>query len=171
MAILTFKAHLYAARKRKAARTRRRRSPKKGHLKSHLSLYSLHYADACNKFAGPISASLLPGYSGSLECISQRWRSVGKSVSDLTGPRFKPQTSRSRHERVTTRPTGQWTRSYIARTRTRMKFSSRGKSRRLPPERNFRRRSRQLLCSTNLHSKLRLLHHKYYTSLHCDTNN
>ena len=28
------------------------------------------------------------------------------AVSDLTGPRFEPQTSRSRDERVTARPTG-----------------------------------------------------------------
>ena len=39
--------------------------------------------------------------------MSQRWLVVGNSVSDLTGPRFKPQTFRSRNERVTARPTGQ----------------------------------------------------------------
>ena len=38
--------------------------------------------------------------------MSQRWRAVGNTVSDLTGPRFEPQTSRSRDERVTARPTG-----------------------------------------------------------------
>ena len=38
--------------------------------------------------------------------MSQRWRAVGNTVSDLTGPRFKPQTSRSRDERVTARPSG-----------------------------------------------------------------
>ena len=37
------------------------------------------------------------------EKMSQRWRAVGNTVSDLTSPRFEPQTSRSRHERVTTR--------------------------------------------------------------------
>ena len=31
----------------------------------------------------------------------QRWRAVGNTVSDLTGPRFEPLTSRSRDERVT----------------------------------------------------------------------
>ena len=31
----------------------------------------------------------------------QRWRAVDNTVSDLTGPRFEPQTSRSRDERVT----------------------------------------------------------------------
>ena len=38
--------------------------------------------------------------------MSQRWRAVGNTVFDLTGPRFEPQTSRSRDERVTARPTG-----------------------------------------------------------------
>ena len=38
--------------------------------------------------------------------MSQRWRAVGKTASDLTGPRFEPQTSRFRDERVTDRPTG-----------------------------------------------------------------
>ena len=36
--------------------------------------------------------------------LSQRWRAVGNAVSDLTGPRFEPLTSRSRDERVTARP-------------------------------------------------------------------
>ena len=38
--------------------------------------------------------------------MSQRWRAVGNDESDLTGPRFERQTSRSKDERVTTRPTG-----------------------------------------------------------------
>ena len=38
----------------------------------------------------------------------QRWRAVGNTVSDLTGPRFEPQTPRSRDERVTARPTGRF---------------------------------------------------------------
>ena len=33
--------------------------------------------------------------------MSQPWRTVGNTVSDLTGLRFEPQTSRSRDERVT----------------------------------------------------------------------
>ena len=33
--------------------------------------------------------------------MSLRWRAVGNTVSDLTGPRFEAQTSRSRDERVT----------------------------------------------------------------------
>ena len=75
-------------------------------IKSNLSLYSLHYAEACNELAGPISASLRPGNTAPFEEMLQRWRAVGNTVSDLTGPRFEPQTSRSRDERVTARPTG-----------------------------------------------------------------
>ena len=48
-----------------------------------------------------------------------------------------------------------------ARTRARTEFSSRGKQRRLPPERNFRRRSRRRLCSTNQRSQFRPRHHVY----------
>ena len=70
---------------------------------SNLSLYLLDYAKACNKLAGPISASLRPGNTAPFEVISQRWRAVGNTVSDFTGPRFEPQTSRSRDERVTAR--------------------------------------------------------------------
>ena len=77
-------------------------------MKSNLSLYSLDYAEACNELAGLISASLRPGNTASFEKMSQRWRAVGNIVSDLTGPRFEPQTSRSRYERVTARPTGRW---------------------------------------------------------------
>ena len=36
--------------------------------------------------------------------MAQRWRAVGNSVSDLTGPRLESQNSHSRDERVTTRP-------------------------------------------------------------------
>ena len=75
-------------------------------IKSNLSLYSLYYAEACNELAGPISASLRPGNTAPFEEMSQRWRAVGNTVSDLTGLRFEPQTSRSRDERVTARPTG-----------------------------------------------------------------
>ena len=75
-------------------------------IKSNLSLYSLYYAEACNELAGPISASLRPGNTAPFKEMSQRWRAVGNTVSDLTGLRFEPQTSRSRDERVTARPTG-----------------------------------------------------------------
>ena len=33
---------------------------------------------------------------------------VGNTVSDLTGPRFEPQTSRSRDERISARPNGRF---------------------------------------------------------------
>ena len=36
--------------------------------------------------------------------MMQRWRAVGNIVSDLTGQKFEPQTSRSRDESVTARP-------------------------------------------------------------------
>ena len=62
----------------------------------------------CNEFAGTISASLRPGNTAPFEEMSQRWRAVGNTVSDLTGPRFEPQTSRSRDKRVTARPTGRF---------------------------------------------------------------
>ena len=37
--------------------------------------------------------------------MSQRLRAIANTVSDLTSPRFEPQTSRSRDEHVTARPT------------------------------------------------------------------
>ena len=55
---------------------------------------------ACDEFAGPISASLRPGNTASFEEMSQRLRTVDNTVSDLTGPRFEPQTSRFRDERL-----------------------------------------------------------------------
>ena len=67
---------------------------------SNFSLYSLYYAEVCNEFARSVSASLRPGNTTPFE-MSRRWRAVGNTVSDLTGPRFEPQTSCSRDERVT----------------------------------------------------------------------
>ena len=49
--------------------------------------------------------SLRPTNTAFFEEMSQRWRVIGKIVSDLTGPRFEPQTCRSTDERVTARPT------------------------------------------------------------------
>ena len=46
----------------------------------------------------------------SFEEMSQRWRAVGNTVSDLTGLIFEPQTSRSRDESNTARPTGRFQR-------------------------------------------------------------
>ena len=48
---------------------------------------------------GPSPRHLRPGNTAPFEEMSQRWRAVGNTVSDLTGPRFEPQTSRSRDER------------------------------------------------------------------------
>ena len=74
--------------------------------KSNLSLYSLYYAEACNELARPIFASLRLGNTAFFEEMSQRWRAIGVTASDLTGPRFELHTSLSRDERVTARPTG-----------------------------------------------------------------
>ena len=65
-----------------------------------------HYArcitpKACIEFTGLISASLRPGNAVPFNEMLQRWRVVGNTVSNLTGPRFETQTSRSRDERVT----------------------------------------------------------------------
>ena len=58
--------------------------------KSNLLLCSLYYAEACNEFAGPTSASLRPGNAALFKEMLQRWRAVGNNVSDLTGARFTP---------------------------------------------------------------------------------
>ena len=42
----------------------------------------------------------------SFEEMSQRWRADGNTVSDLACPRFEPQTSCFKDERVSARPTG-----------------------------------------------------------------
>ena len=68
--------------------------------RSNLSLYSLYYAEAWNELTGPISASLRPDNTASFEEVLQRRQAIGNTVSDLTGPRFEPQTSRSRDKRV-----------------------------------------------------------------------
>ena len=44
-----------------------------------------------------------PDNTALFEEMWQRWRAGGSSVTDLTGPRFEPHTSRSRDERVTAR--------------------------------------------------------------------
>ena len=50
--------------------------------------------------------SLRRGNTAPVEETLQRWRVVDNTAPDLTGPRFEPQTSRSRDECVTARPTG-----------------------------------------------------------------
>ena len=75
---------------------------------SNLSLFSLYYVrQACSEFMWPISATLRTNNTTSSEEISQRWRAVGNTVSNLTGLWFEPQISRSIDECVTSRPTGQ----------------------------------------------------------------
>ena len=44
---------------------------------------------------------IAPGKQNSFQRNVQRLRAVGNTVSNLTGPRFEPQTSRSRVKRVT----------------------------------------------------------------------
>ena len=73
--------------------------------KLNLSLYPLYYTEVCNEFA--FFASVHQGNTAPFEEMSQRWRAVGNTVTDLTSPRFAPKTSCSRDERVTARPTGQ----------------------------------------------------------------
>ena len=45
-----------------------------------------------------------PGNTVPFKSILQRWRAVDNTVSNLTGPRFEPQTFLSRNERITARP-------------------------------------------------------------------
>ena len=59
-----------------------------------------------NPGAGPVSASMRSGNTTLYEEMSQRWQAVGNTVSDLTRPRFKLLTSRSKDKRITARPTG-----------------------------------------------------------------
>ena len=49
-----------------------------------------YYAEACNKFAVIISASLRSGNTAPFEEMLQQWRAIGNTLSDLTGRRFKP---------------------------------------------------------------------------------
>ena len=73
-------------------------------IKSFITLAVLHRSVL--RVGGTHFRVIAPGNTASFEEMSQRWRVVGNTVSDLTGPRFEPQTSRSRDERVTARPTG-----------------------------------------------------------------
>ena len=55
------------------------------------------------RVVGPTSASLRPGNTAPSQEMSQQLRAVGKTVSNLTGPRFESPTSRSRDKGVTAR--------------------------------------------------------------------
>ena len=71
---------------------------------SNLSLYSLYYTETCNEFVGSISMSLRQGNTARFRRYVATVASRGNTVSAYTGPRFEPQTSRSREECVTAQP-------------------------------------------------------------------
>ena len=73
----------------------------------------MYYSEASNDLAGPISSSLHLGNTA-FEEMSQQWRAVGNTVSDLTGSRFELQTCRSRDEHVTPRPTAMLLLNYFS---------------------------------------------------------
>ena len=80
--------------KRRKEKARARQPPVT--IKSNtVLLYSLYYAQTYDEFTKFISASLRLGNLAAFEEMSQWWRAVGNILSDLTGPRFEPQTSRS----------------------------------------------------------------------------
>ena len=56
------------------------------------------------ELALPMSTSYGLGNTAPFKKMSLRRRVVGNSLSDFTGPIFKPRTSRSRDERVTAQP-------------------------------------------------------------------
>ena len=70
--------------------------------------YTPYYAVVCGAHLRVIS----PGNTALFEETLQRWRAVGNTMSDLTSPRFEPQTSRSTDERINARPTGRFIRSF-----------------------------------------------------------
>ena len=74
--------------------------------------YELHCkrfgANQTTELTGPIFLSLSPSNTAPFKEMSQRWQAVGNTVPELTSHRFEPQTSRSRDERVTARPTGRY---------------------------------------------------------------
>ena len=62
-------------------------------IKFNLSLYSLYYAERCNEFAGPVSASLRLRATAQLflkKCrCGDEWRAFANAVSDLVVPKFE----------------------------------------------------------------------------------
>ena len=78
--------------------------------KLNVSLYSLCYTEACNKFARAHICIIAPGkhmcFRRNTAAVVSRWQRRN-TVFDLTGPIFKPETACSRDERVTAPPTGQ----------------------------------------------------------------
>ena len=64
-------------------------------IKLNLSLYSLYYVERARTTPLPLK---------NVAAVASR-SAVGNTVSDLTGPRFEPLTSRSRDERISARAT------------------------------------------------------------------
>ena len=58
-------------------------------FKSNLSLYLLYYAEVRNELEGPIFTQIRRGNTAFFEEMSQRWRAVANTVSDLTDPKFE----------------------------------------------------------------------------------
>ena len=65
------------------------------------SLHSLYYAVACNEFCGAHVRDIAPGqhssFRGNVAAVANCWQHCVR----FDRPRFEPQTSRSRDERVT----------------------------------------------------------------------
>ena len=57
---------------------------------------------------GPSSCHCTCSNTASFEEMLQRWQAIGNTVSDLTIPRFEPQTSCSRDKHITAQPAGQF---------------------------------------------------------------
>ena len=68
----------------------------------------MYYAQECSEFARPIFESFYLGNAAPFKEVLQWWRAVGNTVSGLAGPRFEPQTSRSRNDYVTAQTTGRY---------------------------------------------------------------
>ena len=68
------------------------------------SLYSRYYAEACHEWRAHLRC-LTPGQLSSEE-ISRRWRAVGDTVTDSTGPGIEPPIFRTDGVRLTTELTG-----------------------------------------------------------------
>ena len=64
------------------------------------SLNLLYYVEGWSEFVGPIFSSLRPGITVPSKKMLQRWRTVHKTMPNLTDQRFEPQTSLSRDQNV-----------------------------------------------------------------------
>ena len=64
-----------------------------------------NYAEACEVLLGTIFALLFLGNATPFEEMSQWWRVIDNTVSDLVGQEIESQNSRSKDKRIPTRPT------------------------------------------------------------------